>query len=164
MLRSLDFFITCNPPKATHQASSAILKRRDGTQFIGKMSSSKGKKVRDNLMTLFSPFSPETPYVGPVRLRVEWIYTWNKTELKRNQVTGAKWCEKRPDCDNLIKMVKDVLEDLAFYANDSQVASETFSKWYRTEPGIYISLEEMDPLRSPEFERLTHKEDDNAHR
>ena len=151
-LRTEHFSVSCNPPKATHQASTMILKRADGTQFIGKSSSSKGKKVRDTLLTLFGQHTPATPLDGPLKMEVDWVYPYNKTEPKKNQIGDGLWCAKRPDCDNLVKMVKDVLCDLAFYTDDAQVADLTFRKWYSNTPRIIIYIEEMEPIRH--FDKL----------
>ena len=138
------FIVYCNPPKSTHQASARILKRKDGTQFIGKMSNSKGKRVRDNLMTLFMPHRPSEPLEGPVELRVTWAYGWRSSETKKRKVMPYRWCDKRPDCDNLVKLVKDVLTDLGFWRDDSQVAKLTFQKVWTHKPHISIMIEGLE--------------------
>ena len=40
-------------------------------------------------------------------------------------------------------MLKDILEELDFYTNDSRVASEVIEKFWSAVPGIYISLEKL---------------------
>ncbi len=139
----IEFTIPCNPPKATHQASLRIMKRKDGTQFVGKFAKSKGKEAQNDLMSLFSPHAPRTPLEGPVRLFIRWSYPYRKAEPKKNR-TSPLWCDTRPDCDNLCKMVQDILSRLNFYGDDSQVAYLTFQKNWCDKPGITVMLWELE--------------------
>ena len=140
---SIDFFIPCNPPKSTHQAALRILKRHDGTQFVGKFASSKGKRVETELMTLFMPYRPPAPLSGPLHLAVFWRYPWRKSEKKTNIAKGPMWCDTRPDCDNLSKFVCDIMTRLAFWHDDSQVAVLAFRKQWCSDPGIGIHVKEL---------------------
>lgn len=49
----------------------------------------------------------------------------------------------KPDTDDLNKALKDIMEDLDFYVNDSRVASETIEKFWAEIPGIWIRLEKI---------------------
>ena len=42
------------------------------------------------------------------------------------------------------KALKDIMERLGFYVNDSRVASELIEKFWADIPGIYIRLEELE--------------------
>lgn len=137
------FTVRCIPPKSTHQGSLSILKRKDGTQFVGKFTNSKGKKVQNDLIALFSSHVPGKPFMGPVKCSVVWAYPWNKTEKKKNKAKPYRWCDKRPDCDNLVKMVKDILTRLNFWNDDSQVAWLEFKKIWTEIPYIKITIEEL---------------------
>ncbi|MHC4616316.1 MAG: RusA family crossover junction endodeoxyribonuclease [Planctomycetota bacterium] len=140
----MNFTIHCIPPKSTHQANLRILKRHDGTQFVGKMKSSKGKAVERDLISLLTPHVPPEPFSGPIRLKVWWNYPWRKSEPKKNRTEGWKWCDTRPDCDNLLKLLEDVMTRLGFWTDDSQVAQVTFSKRWCDVPGIEIEVYELD--------------------
>ncbi len=146
MRETIDFVIPCNPPKSTHQGSSRIMKRKDGTQFVGKSSNSKGAASRSTMTTLFMQHAPADPMLGPVSLTVRWGYFWRKAEAKKNRAAGFRWCDTIPDCDNIVKMVEDVLCDLRFYVNDSQVADLSFKKFWCSDPHIRITLKELSPL------------------
>ncbi len=139
----ISFYISCEPPKSTHQASQRILKRNNGQMFIGKFANSKAKKAKDDFISMFTPYKPKKPLEGPLRLCVGWVYPWRKAETKRNKQNGIMHCDKRPDCDNLAKMIQDVLGDLKFYNDDGQIASLEFNKFWGDEPGISISLKEL---------------------
>ena len=135
------FFIPSNPPKSTHQGSAMILHRKDGSAFVGKSASSKGAAVKANLIDLLRPCAPETPLSGPVRLILTWTYPWRKTEPKKTRAFGWKYCETRPDIDNLLKMVKDVMTLLGYWRDDSQVADLRFVKGWGNRAGIGVTLE-----------------------
>ena len=140
----ISFTIPCNPPKSTHQASQAVLKnKKTGKHFIGKMQNSKGKKVRGSLMQMFAAYRPKSMFEGPVELRVVWAYAWKKSEPKKNKEKGYKYCDTRPDCDNLLKLVKDVLTDLAYWHDDSQVARLVFTKIWCDNPHITINIKNI---------------------
>jgi Holliday junction resolvase RusA-like endonuclease len=139
----IDFFIPCNPPKSTAQGSSRIMKRRDGTQFVGRFANSKATKAKANLLTLLHPHRPETPLEGPLELVVGWAYPWRKSEPKKNRVDGFKWCDTRPDVDNLAKMLLDAMTTAGFWNDDSQIASLCFEKTWSDKPGIKIIIGEL---------------------
>lgn len=139
----LDFFIPCNPPKSTAQGSSRIMKRKDGTQFVGRFANSKATKAKASLLTLLHPHRPETPLDGPLSLSVVWAYTWRKSEPKKNRVDGFKYCDTRPDIDNLCKMLLDSMTTAGFWNDDSQVASLRFDKMWHDEPGIKIVIHKI---------------------
>lgn len=143
MSKSIKFFIKCNPPKSTAQASARILKRKDGSQFIGKFANSKGKQVQNELMVLLKPHVPESAFNGPVQLSVVWCYPWRKSESKKNKAAGMKYCDTRPDCDNLLKMFNDCMTRLGFWTDDSQVAVLHFEKIWSNYPGIQVEITEL---------------------
>jgi Holliday junction resolvase RusA-like endonuclease len=145
----LTFFIACEPPKSTHQASARIMKRKDGSMFVGKSESSKGAQVKREILTLLSEHRPQDAFIGPVRLKVLWAYSWRKTEPKKNKETGWLMCDKRPDCDNLSKLLKDCMSRLNYWADDSQVAELQFTKAWGETPGIGIHISPMHPMMLP---------------
>ena len=140
----LQFRIDCIPPKATAQASTRILKRKDGSQFVGKFANSKAKKAQDDLLVLLQPHRPEKPLKGPLLLSIIWVYPWRKSEPKKNRVSGLLDCYTRPDCDNLAKMFQDCLTRLAFFGDDSQVSRLYFAKFWGDHPGISVTLTDAD--------------------
>ena len=145
----LEFTIRCNPPKATHQASLRIMKRADGTQFVGKFAKSKGKAAQNDLMTMLRPHAPQTSLKGPIACEITWVYPWRKSETKRNRAKCLMPCDTRPDCDNLCKMLFDAMTRLGFWDDDSQIFSVGFRKYWGDVPGIYVTI-------SNEMERENH--------
>lgn len=90
-------------------------------------------KLRDHLI----PHRPDKPFDGALRLVVKWCFP----------ITGkhhdGEYKYTKPDTDDLNKALKDIMEDLEFYVNDSRVASEIIEKFWAEIPGIYILLEEI---------------------
>lgn len=140
----ISFNINCIPPKHTAQGSSTILKNfKTGKFFIGKKSNSNATKAKNELIALIAPYAPEKPLEGPLRLTVGWSYPWRSSEPKKNRVNGVKYCDTKPDCDNLTKQLADILTRLAFWYDDAQVAELNFCKRWADVPGIYIRIETL---------------------
>ena len=139
----IDFFISCNPPKSTAQASTIIMRRRDGTPFIGKASSSKAKQVQHDLMVLLQRYKPDKAFEGPVSLEVVYTYPWRKSETKKNRAMGWMWMPVRPDLDNLFKLFADTMTRLGYWNDDSQVVSLLLNKRWGDEPGIKVRVTEL---------------------
>lgn len=66
-------------------------------------------------------FVPDEPLTGPIRLRVEWFF-----ELKKQK--REEWKITRPDLDNLEKGLLDVMTDLGFWRDDSQIVVKITTK------------------------------------
>lgn len=136
----MQFVIHCIPPKHTAQASNKILKTKDGRMFVGKMSSSKAKQTQNELMWLLTPHRPKTPFSEPVKLYVKWVYPFRKAEPKKNRIEGLP-CDTRPDVDNLLKLLLDIMTRLGFWIDDSLVYDLHFVKCYSDNPRIEINIE-----------------------
>lgn len=135
----LKFFISCIPPKSTSQQKGIMM-------IGGKPRHFKKKKVAEaenSMIALLSQYQPETSFEGPVSLKVTWTYPWRSAETKKNKTKGSMWSDKRPDCDNLIKMLADCMTRLAFWNDDSQIAKLEFSKQWGDHPGIGIEIENL---------------------
>lgn len=140
----MEFFIKCNPPKATAQGSSRVLKNpKTGNYFIGKSKNSKASIAKADLIALLREYAPEKPMVGAVQIGVVWVYPWRKSEPKKNRSHGFKWCDKKPDSDNLRKLLFDAMTLLGFWIDDSQIADDRFLKVWGDNPGIQIKLREL---------------------
>lgn len=140
----IEFVIYCIPPKATHQASLRIMKRRDGTKFVGKFAKSKGKKAQNDLMSLLRPHVPTKPLETPVTCEIRWVYPYRKAESKKAMSQGLIPCDTRPDCDNLFKTLGDCMTRLGFWLDDSQVYGLHFSKFWGEVPRIEVKITEKD--------------------
>jgi len=61
-----------------------------------------------------------------------------KAMMESNEIRPTK----RPDVDNLVKIVMDALETLA-YKNDSQIVDEATHKYFSIKPGLEIRIHEI---------------------
>lgn len=79
-------------------------------------------------------------YEGPVCLKV--IFTYSIKDKKR----WGHWKTSKPDLDNSVKLLQDVLTDLHFFKDDSQIAKLVLEKRLSSHPLIEIEIGRlMDP-------------------
>ena len=50
---------------------------------------------------------------------------------------------KKPDCDNVAKIILDALNKIG-YADDSQIVELTVFKWYSLEPRVEVEISEIE--------------------
>ena len=137
------FEIKCIPPKHTAQGGKRILKTRDGRLFIGKKTDSKAQQTENELLMMFYPFRPEKPIVGPLKLEVGWFYPYRSLEPKKNR-GKCIWCDKRPDADNILKFVCDIMTRLGFWLDDGQIADLRFKKCWDEVPRIEVYIQSLE--------------------
>lgn len=89
---------------------------------------------------LLLPHKPSVPFMGPLKLEIGYRYEAPTKKMINTFKTT------RPDGDNLLKVFKDCLNNMGFFAmDDSQVASETITRYYveKGKGGIYVKLSEL---------------------
>lgn len=125
----IEFFMPMKPPNITaqqHKISNG--KFYDPPEL---------KAAKAKLRAYLIPHIPDKPFDGPLRLVVKWCYPSN------GKHKNGEYKATKPDTDNLNKALKDIMEDLGFFVNDSRVASETIEKFWADIPGIYVWLEQL---------------------
>lgn len=125
----IEFFLPMIPPTITAQQH----KVSHGKFYDPPELKTAKMKLRDSLI----PYVPEKPLDGALRLVVKWCFP-----IKGRHRNG-EYKTTKPDTDNLNKALKDIMEDLNFFVNDSRVASEIIEKFWADIPGVYIRLEEL---------------------
>lgn len=128
---TIEFEIQGQPYRTTHQS---------GTR-IGQHGTYKTKQLLDVERWLKAscwPHRPLKPIEGPVKLTVEYAY---KTVQKRHHLD---WKLTKPDTDNLVKTLKDIMTKCGFWQDDAQVSHEIVEKYWSLEPCIKIRIEEME--------------------
>lgn len=81
---------------------------------------------------------PPGPIEGAIKLIVNFYYPVRKPHKNGEPKTT------RPDTDNMIKLLKDVMTDVGFWVDDSQIVHETVTKSYSEPSGIQIRLVRLD--------------------
>ena len=128
----IEFFVALKKvPTTTHQMKQVNFKNKTIYE------PPELKAARSTLMAHVGQFSIGEPLTGPLRLTVKWLFP----------ITGkhqdGEYKATRPDTDNLNKLLKDCMQELKFFRDDSQVASEIIEKFYSDRTGIYIRIEEL---------------------
>jgi len=134
-------FLPCVPPTATHQGSAMILRRRDGTPFVGKAAGSAGAKAKKNLLNLLCSHAPPRPFEGATCVTVKLVFPWRKSEPKYKREMGEIPHVTRPDLDNLAKLILDAAVDARFLASDQIIHKLVMTKSWGDEVGITITME-----------------------
>jgi Holliday junction resolvase RusA-like endonuclease len=130
------FFLPIVPPTSTSQGKRmAIVAGRP--MFFKKK---KHQQAETDLLLLCKQYAPAAPELGPVSLQIEFVFPYRKTEKKRNLRFPKIPHTSKPDCDNMAKLVGDVLTKLKFYKDDSQVSQLVVSKYWGHKVGIGISI------------------------
>jgi Holliday junction resolvase RusA-like endonuclease len=119
------------PPTITHQQKKVTVVGGKPKFYEPQELKEARAKLRAHLSTL----APEQPIEGALRLICKWLFPVTSGHA------DGEYKTTKPDTDNLTKMLKDVMEELGFYKNDAQVASEIIEKFYAEKTGIYIKLE-----------------------
>lgn len=127
-----DFFMAMVPPTKTHQEKKVRVV--NGKPIFYEPAELKAVRVKlhDHLLGHL----PEESFKGPVRLVTKWCFP-------KGRHRNGEYKATKPDTDNLIKMLKDVMTDLSFWEDDAQVASEITEKFWADIPGIYIKIESL---------------------
>lgn len=139
----MNIILNIEPPKHTAQGSSTILKTKSGRFFIGKKKNSNAMATKQLFYMLLKKYVPKEPLTGAVELNVKWNYSYRKSEPKKNKEKDFIYCDKRPDCDNLLKLLQDVLTDMHFWNDDGQVAKLSFEKKWCKTPSVEIRIEKL---------------------
>lgn len=127
------FFIEGDPPRATGQMHKVGV--RSGRPYF--YDPGPVKAAKEFFMIMLRRHIPEKPIDSAVRLRVVWFFR------ARTKKQDGKYKTTRPDTDNLMKILKDVMTSGGFWTDDSLVVDERVEKKWSLRPGIEIELEEI---------------------
>ena len=130
----IEFFIPMVLPTVTHQQKKvAVVKGKPVFYEPDEL-----KDARQKFTVHLGKYTPGEKFTGAVRLITKWCY---KTTGKH---VNGEYKTSKPDTDNMIKLLKDVMKDLGYFAkDDAQVASEITEKFWADVPGIYVRIEKL---------------------
>jgi Holliday junction resolvase RusA-like endonuclease len=97
-------------------------------------------KVHAIYAAALAPHRPEVPLTGPVQVMTKWCFP--SADPKR----WGRWKATKPDVGNSTKLLHDVMEELGFFGDDCQIASEINQKFW-TDParaGIFVKIETLE--------------------
>lgn len=133
-MAAVEFFMPMVPPTVTAQEHAiAVVAGKPKVYDTPEIKAAKAK-----LAAHLGPHVPNERLTGPLQLVNKWCWPTEGTSH-----ANGEWKTTRPDTDNVVKMLKDVMAKAGFFANDSQVASEVTEKFWADVPGIYVRVEEL---------------------
>lgn len=129
----IEFFMPMIPPTCTHQEKKAHVVNGKPVFY----EPAELKAAREKLRVHLGRHVPEEPLAGPIRLTTWWCFP------TKGRHRDGEYRTSRPDTDNLVKLLKDVMTELHFWNDDAQVASEVTEKYWADIPGIYVKVESL---------------------
>lgn len=124
----IEFFEEFVPPTTTVQ------QRRQNSK--GGYLHDAGRKAKALWKAVLEKHAPEKPIAGPICLCVSVV--WPHTKKNRN--AGVLPKTTRPDGDNVLKMVKDVMTECGYWKDDAQVYWETIIREYGIITGVHVMI------------------------
>ena len=95
--------------------------------------------------TYQSLYSQRKPILGLIEANITAIFPIPKSYSKKKTaelLSGRYNYDKKPDCDNLAKIILDALNGIA-YKDDSQVTVLHIAKEYGIQPKVIVELKEI---------------------
>lgn len=126
------FTIPIDPPTVTFQ--DKCLGVRYGKPYMYE--SQKLKDAKATIRAHVGKYKPAEPMKGPLKLSVYWVFRYTKASKEQ-------WMVRKPDLDNLNKMLQDVMQDLQFFEDDSQIVILQAAKTRFKNPCISVELMEL---------------------
>lgn len=142
------FFLPIVPPKVTSQGAGkrmVIPKDKDG-RVTGRpmfFKNNKAQEAENTYLILCRPFRPDAPLEGPLKLQIDFVFPWRKTEPKKNLALGRLPHTSRPDCSNIVKCIEDCLTTLRFWNDDGQIADLHVTKAWGDKVGISVAVSKI---------------------
>lgn len=90
-------------------------------------------------------YKMEKPKDGPLELQIQAYFAIPKSTSKVKRAlmkSGKIRPTKKPDVDNIVKIVADALNGIA-YKDDSQIVSCKLEKYYSEIPRVQVQIEEI---------------------
>lgn len=130
----IEFFVPMKLPTTTAQEQKTGVSK-NGKPYKYDPPELKAARVlfRDHL----AKFRPPKPISGPIKLQTIWCYPCNSTHPE------PAWKTTKPDTDNMVKLLKDVMTKLGFWHDDAQVTLEIIQKIWDNRSGLYVSVEAL---------------------
>ena len=130
-------------PRATAQMKGETIKYKkiNGkiVPYIDHYRKPSVQMLRNLLTYKMKRYKPDKPSEKPIRLTVILYF-----DIKQPRKLWGTYKTTKPDCDNYVKEIKDVMTDLGFWKDDNQVVDLHIIKYYAEKGTIFIRLEELE--------------------
>ena len=131
----IEFYLEENPKGTAQQKGESVSNGR--IHHFEKANVRKMRQIyKEKILHEMERDSIKAPLIeGPVFLSVDFYFSI-KDKKKQN-----KWKDTKPDLDNSVKLLQDVLSDLGFFAKgDEQVACLVLHKFWSVRPRVKIEI------------------------
>lgn len=145
MITVVQFFAPGEPKGQPRPRAVSI----NGTIRMYTPSIVKGWRTSIKVAAINAGVIPQKPIAGPISVNLGFVFERPKSHFRSGKYShelkpGAIQAHiKKPDVDNLSKAVLDVLTELKFWQDDSQVTSLLSSKNFGDNKGCQISIAEI---------------------
>ncbi len=132
-MNEISFVIYGNPKSQKRHRTYTRGKGGRLLPFARNVDPSKTDKA--DMLAQIIQHKPSEPWTGPVQLLVSWVFARPKSHFRTGKHAGELrpdapiCCDKKPDIDNLEKMLLDAMSGV-FFLDDAQVASVVKTKTY----------------------------------
>lgn len=146
--KRLHFYIQCRPCTATAQERKAYC----SAGRVIFYDPPNVKAMKQTLRAYLKPFVPEEPYCCPVRLAVQWRFSYSRGHH------DGDYRLTRPDVDNLLKSMQDIMTELGYWKDDSLVV-ELFAQkiWHKAKPGYCFTITPLEEEKWRERRKETEE-------
>lgn len=107
--------------------------------YIDHYRKPKVQALRNELTLKMKRYRPEQTSEKPIRLTVILYF-----DVKSPKKLWGTYKTTKPDCDNYVKEIKDVMTLLKFWKDDNQVVDLRVVKYFAEKGTIFIRMEEME--------------------
>lgn len=107
--------------------------------YIDHYRKPKVQALRNELTLKMKRYRPEQTSEKPVRLTVILYF-----DVKSPKKLWGTYKTTKPDCDNYVKEIKDVMTLLKFWKDDNQVVDLRVVKYFAEKGTIFIRMEELE--------------------
>jgi len=142
-----------DPPATTHQSALRIMKRKDGTSFVGKMKKSDAKVWETKFELELKKQKPEEFLCEgkPIKITVGLFYKPPACRPCRD----IEWKVTKPDADNVVKIILDQLVKSGYIEADQKIAHLNIMKLEWDAGGfIELMIDECKPFSRVSIEPL----------
>lgn len=130
-------------PRATSQEKGEAIryKRVEGRilPYIDHYRKPHVQALRNELTLKMKRYRPEQTSEKPIRLTVILYF-----DIKAPKKLWGTYKTTKPDCDNYVKEIKDVMTLLKFWKDDNQVVDLRVVKYFAEKGTIFIRMEELE--------------------
>lgn len=127
-----------NPSTVTAQQDGIRVSHGVAHHYVKK----KVQKSKVDLARQLIPYKPDKPFDGFLCLRVVWRFSRSSWENKAQRTSYKK---TKPDLDNMVKGLADVMTGLKFWHDDNQLSRLELSKIWNEVGGLAIDILELTP-------------------